>query len=170
MNSTTDAKKRRRKRNKKKADGYRSYVFEITDWELSYSFSVNWNEKLIEGPCFESMSLEIKGLILLPEKHASRGIHASFLGDRRIPPDPRDSELSNWKPRCVGTITLRGETREFLGSLPFDSLPILIGLLETKRIKYVDLHGKAPSYGSAEIRSIHFLQKYNPEEYQDALG
>jgi hypothetical protein len=39
---------------------------------------VNWNEKLIEGPYFESMSLEIEGLILLPEKHASKGMHATF--------------------------------------------------------------------------------------------
>jgi hypothetical protein len=165
MNSTIDAKKRRRKRSKRKAEEYRSYVFEITDWELSYSFSVNWNEKLIEGPYFESMSLEIEGCILLPEKHASKGMSATFLGDRRIPPDSRNPELSNWKPRCVGMITLRGETREFLGSLPFDSLPILSSLLDTKRIKYVDLYGKAPSYGSAEIRSIHFLKKYEPEEY-----
>ena len=55
--------------------------------------------------------------------------------------------------------------REFLGALPFDSLPVLGNLLETGRIKFVDLYGNMPSRGHADIRSIHFLKKYDPEEY-----
>ena len=74
----------------------------------------------------------------------------------RIPPDPRDPELANWKPRCVGAITLRGEQREFIGSLPFDSLPFLSSLHEAGRIKFIDLYGKLPSYGSADIRSVRY--------------
>jgi len=156
---------KRRKKRKRKAEENCSYIIEITDWELTYSFSVNWNEKLIEGPFFEALNLEVKGLIRVPEKYASKELNATFLGNRKMVPDPRDPEFSDWKPRCVGSITLRGETREFLGSLPLDSVPILCNLLETGRIKFVDLYGKVPSYGSAEIRSIRFLQKYDPEEY-----
>jgi hypothetical protein len=37
------------------------------------------------------------------------------------------------------------------------------GWFELIDIVPVDFHGKVPSYGSAKIRSIHFLQKYNPE-------
>jgi len=44
-------------------------------------------------------------------------------------------------------------------------VPVLSGLLETGRIKFVDLYGKVPRYGSAEIRSIHFWKKYDPEEH-----
>jgi hypothetical protein len=155
---------RRKKRRTRNAEEDCSYIVEITDWELAYSFSVNWNEKLIEGPYFETLNLEAKGLIQEPKKYASKELQLTFLGDRRKPPDPLDPELGNWKPRCVGTITLRGETREFLGSLPFDSVPIVGGLLETGRIKFLDLYGKTPSRGHADIRSIHFLRKYDPEE------
>lgn len=52
-----------------------------------------------------------------------------------------------------------------IGLLPFDSLPLPSSLHEAGRIKFIDFYGKAPSYGSVEIRSIHFLQKYDPEEY-----
>lgn len=157
------AKKRRRRT--RKAEENCSYIIEITDWELSYSFSLNWNERMSDGPYWESLHLETKGIIRMPEKYAPKEIRAVFIGDRRIPPDPRDPELGNWKPRCVGAITLRGEQREFIGSLPFDSLSLLSSLHEAGKIKFIDLYGKAPSYGSADIRSIHFLQKYNPEEY-----
>ncbi len=162
-----DVKKtaKRRKRQRRKAEENCSYTIEITGWELSYSFSLNWNEKLSDGPYWESLHLETKGILRSPEKYASKEIRAVFIGDRRIPPDPRDPQLANWKPRCVGAVTLRGEQREFIGSLPFDSLPLLSSLHEAGKIKFIDLDGKAPSYGSADIRSIHFLQKYDPEEY-----
>jgi len=113
----------------------------------------------------EFLHLEIKGLIRQPEKFAAKEIGATFLGDREILPQENARPVSDAKPLCVGSITLRGERREFLGALPFDSLPIIESLLETKRIQYFDLNGVTPYRGRAEIRSVHFFKKYDPDEY-----
>jgi len=51
---------KRRKKRKRKSEENCSYVIEITDWELTYSFSVNWSDKLFDGPYFESLHLEEK--------------------------------------------------------------------------------------------------------------
>jgi hypothetical protein len=115
MDTIKETSKRKKKR-ARKTEEYCSYVVEITDWGLANSFSMNWNEKLFDGPYFETLNLEVNGLIRTTVKYACRSIHATFLGDRRLPPDPCDQESVNRKPRCMGMITLGGETREFLGA------------------------------------------------------
>jgi hypothetical protein len=45
-----------------------SYIFEIKDWEFSYSFAVNHNKNIIEGPFWEHTDLKVKGKLAHPEK------------------------------------------------------------------------------------------------------
>jgi len=108
------------------------------------------------------LHLNIKGLFRLPEKYSSKEITSTFIGDREIFPTQNESDFT---PLCVGSITLRGEKREFLGALPFDSLPIISSLMETKQIRFVDFHGLIPKYGHADIRWIRFFKNFDPDEY-----
>jgi hypothetical protein len=152
----------RRKRQRKTVDEYCSYVVEIQEWELTYSLGLNPNPKVFSGQYSESLHLKIKGSIRLPEKYSDREMVSTFIGDREIFPMKNDSDF---KPRCVGAITLRGERREFLGALPFDSLPIVESLMETRQIQFLDLYGLIPKHGHADIRWIHFFKNYDPSEY-----
>lgn len=108
------------------------------------------------------MQLKIKGLILRPGKYSAKEIDVTFVGDRKMLPRTENENDSDRKPHCVGLITLRGECREFLGALPFDSLSIIASLLETKRIRFVDLSGLALTHGHADIQSFSFCRNYGP--------
>jgi hypothetical protein len=152
----------RRKKQHKIVDEYCSYIVEIKDWELTYSLGLNTNPKLFAGQYSEHLHLSIKGVFRLPEKYSDQEIASTFIGDREIFPLKNDSDF---KPKCVGALTLRGERREFIGALPFDSLPIVTTLMETKQIQFLDLYGQVPKHGHADVNWIHFFRKYNPNEY-----
>ena len=83
----------------------------------------------------------------------------------RRPRDIPTKNDSDFKPRCVGLLSLRGDRRDFLGSLPFDSLPIISSLIETKQIQFLDLNGLLPKHGKAYITWVHFFRNYDPNEY-----
>ena len=152
----------RRKRQHKAVDEYCSYVVEIKDWELTYSLGLNPNQKILSGQYMESLHLKIKGSIRLREKYSAKDMVSTFIGDREIFPMKNESDF---KPRCIGAITLRGERREFLGVLPFDSLPIINSLMETKQVQFLDLNSFTPRHGHADITWIHFFKNYDPSEY-----
>ncbi|HSW39570.1 MAG TPA: hypothetical protein VLL97_08780 [Acidobacteriota bacterium] len=152
----------RRKRHRKIVEEYCSYIIEIKDWELTYSHGLNSTPKLFPGQYSEHLDLSIKGIIRMHEKYSTKGVNLTFIGDREIFPLKNDSDF---KPRCVGALTLRGDRRDFLGKLPFDSLPIIDSRMETKRIQFIDLNGLAPKYGHAYITWVHFFRNYDPNEY-----
>ena len=152
----------RRKRQCKIVDEYCSYIVEIKDWEVTYSHGLNSTPKLFPGQYSEHLDLSIKGLFHLPEKYSAQEVTLTFIGDREIFPLKNESDF---RPRCVGALTLRGDRRDFLGKLPFDSLPIIASLMETKRIQFLDLNGLAPKYGNAYITWVHFFKNYDPNGY-----
>ena len=88
----------------------------------------------------------------------------TFLGDRSIISRIAEREEPEIKPNGVGSITLRGEQREFWGILPLDILPTIKSLLEAKEIQFIRFCGLVPKYGTAHIDSMYFLKTYSPDE------
>jgi hypothetical protein len=81
-----------------------------------------------------------------------------------LPDKTRKSyRISN--PISVGELRLQGEKRQFLGGVPIELLPTTASMLETKKIKYFDLHGLSPRCGQAKIKSVGFFRDYNPNDY-----
>jgi hypothetical protein len=156
--------KKKQKKPKKKVIEYWTYVVEIMDWELTYSFSLTEREEDKLYPYSEFLHLEIKGLIKEPAKYAGLEMDATIMGDRDILPDKNDNSYFERKPLGVGSLNLRGEYRKFLGFIPFDTLPILSEMLDSKNIQYFYLHGPKPHYGSTIIQSIHFYKKRDPDD------
>jgi hypothetical protein len=62
-------------------------------------------------------------------------------------------------------MTLRGERRDYLGSLPMDSFPTIIGSLAANKYKYLIFHGHTPRYGTADIFSIQFEDHFDEEDW-----
>ena len=98
---------------------YRSYIFRVASWEPYYSYSLN-DGRLHPGPYWEHLELRVAGQCLAPARAAGRTVGLTFLGSREQTDYLEDPPRSEWRPLCVGTITLRGERAEFLGSIPFD--------------------------------------------------
>jgi len=154
-------KKRSSKRKKRETRREVTYCIEILEWDLPYSYSLNINKEIIYGPIWEHMGLEIKGKLIHPEKLAEKTVDVNLLGDRRVVPVlEKPQDFREWEPKCVGTLTVRGASREYLGSLPFDMLSQLAFLIHAGKIKYLIMSGKQLQYGSAEIRSVHFSKEF----------
>jgi hypothetical protein len=162
MDEAKQKRKRKKSRRMKKPENC-SYIIEIQEWNLKYSLSLNTVPNILSGMYLESLNLEINGVIRQPEKYAGKEMTSSFLGDRSIISCISEKENTEIKPNGIGSITLRGEQREFLGVLPFDAIPIIRSLLEAKQIQYLDFYGAVPKHGHAFIESIYFLISYNHE-------
>ena len=141
-----------------------SYTIEVQNWDLTYSFGLNNIPKFIPGSFIESLDLKIMGMILQPKKYEAKEIKVTFVGDRSLISKITEEENFETKPNGIGSITLRGEQREFLGFLPIDVLPTVDSMLESKRIRFLTLYGSALTRGHAYIKYLHFLKSYEPEE------
>ena len=143
---------------------YCTFVVEVIYWELPYSFSLNHNDKHFPSPYSEHSHLHVKGVFREPKKLGGKEINLTFIGERSIIPEI-DNRSSTNKPSRVGTVMMRGENRQFIGSLPFDSFQVIAPMLESKRLRFLELHGVSPYRGEAATRSIRFFKDYDPEEW-----
>jgi len=155
------AKKTRPKRPKEE---YCTFVVEVIEWELSYLFSINLFSKHRQTPYEEYLHLNIKGMLREPKKFDGMEIDVTFMGDRNMMPDI-NNPASAVKPISLGSVKIRGEHRQFIGSLPHDSLPLIAPMLESKRIRFFHLHGSSLHRCTASINSIHFFKDFDPEDW-----
>ena len=157
--------KTRGKKNKPGRE-YTAYCIEIKDWGTPYSLYLNTDKKFWGGPYWEHVELKIRGDFIYPDKFAGKSVEVFFLGDRqKTQMLNAPAKYDDYKPLCLGSFTLRGEKREYLGSLPIDSFPTIIGSLAANKYKFLIFYGYKPRYGSAEIFSIHFYEKFAKEDW-----
>lgn len=163
---TTQTKKQTKKKalTRRPKEEYTTFVVEVVDWELPYSFSLNHDDRHFPSPYSGHLHLEVQGVIREPKKHGGKEIELTFIGERSIAPKIFNRSSDN-KPNRVGTIIMRGEYRKFIGELPFDSLQVISPMLESKRLRFLELHGLSPFRGEAVTRSIRFFKDYDPEEW-----
>lgn len=142
-----------------------TYAIEILDWELPYSFSVNFNKKMIDGPFWEHLHLTLKGKFVHPEKLANSTIESTLIGDRRLVSVVTTPEkYDQYEPISIGKLTVRGEQRESFGSIPFDVLNNINFQLQTGGIRFLVLGGQPLYRGSTDIRSIRFQKDFTEED------
>lgn len=144
---------------------YQTYVFQIDGWTPSYSFAVNhaaWRE----GPYWEYLALTVTGRIVSPSKFKDRAGQLVLLGNREDARKVEEPPSSDWRPNCVGSLTIRGRRTEYLGSIPHDSLWGVVGMLNAGALRFVDLTGEALRYGTAMIQTISFSRELDPENLE----
>ena len=142
-----------------------SLCSEILDWAPSYSFSIGQGLHK-EGDYWESANLDLTARILSPKKLRDKVIKFCVLGDRQKDQALEHPEEHQTNPLGVGSLTIRGERCEYLGSMPMSTLWGLIPALENKRLKLITLHGEKLRYGSAKIWSMGFEHEVDPDDYE----
>lgn len=152
-----------RKRGSRKPE-YQSYIFRVENPEVNYGLSID-RKGWTEGPYWEHVEILARGTIISPVNVQGRQGDLTFLGDRRLTRDLDNPIESRSQPLAVGTLTIRGGTTSFLGSLPQDVLWHLLALLSSGEIKMIVLHGEALYRGSAKILDVHFEREVDPEEW-----
>jgi len=74
-------------------------------------------------------------------------------------------KFTSCKPKAIGGLTIREKQREYIGSLPFDVLPLVGSMLSADKYKYLIFHGHALFRGSADIHSLYFKREFDEEEW-----
>ena len=74
-------------------------------------------------------------------------------------------EKQDHVPLCIGSMTFRGASSEYLGSIPFDSLMAISLMILSGAIKFIYLSGTPLKRGSSRIRYMAFWEEANPDDY-----
>ncbi|MHC1698987.1 MAG: hypothetical protein AB9919_13195 [Geobacteraceae bacterium] len=157
--------KTKRKLPAKRREEYSSYIIEITNSEMSYSFSLNKYKKLESGPHSEYMIMEFTGNVLCPAKIAGRTMKCRIRGDRENVAQLKDpNKYADYAPRLVGFIEVRKERADFYGWIPFGVLPHIYQYSQSGGIRFLNLHGTTLYRNNADIHSIGFQKDFDPDE------
>jgi hypothetical protein len=110
----------------------------------------------------------LQGECLAPKKLIGRMMVLRLLGNRKEMGALNEPEKSDLKPLCVGSISVRGDRNEFLGSLPLDSLWSLMTRLPSATFQFIDMHGERLMWGRARIRYLSFCKDIDPDHLEYA--
>jgi hypothetical protein len=147
---------------KRRVPNYQSFYVQIDDCNPNYSFAVNKSQSTV-GPYWEHLEATFSGTFLRPDRLKGLLVPLRFLGRREDQSKLQQPEDTDWRPLNVGVLTLRGERREFLGSLPFDALWGLIQVFSTSALRIVHLYGILER-GRASVQSLHFSHEVDEED------
>lgn len=164
MAKPTTTKKPRNSR-KHTQETYGSYIIEVADWQTSYSFTVNRDDRFFAGSYREHLHLEISGMLRYPFKFDGKDIRVMLLGDRKLTSNLVGEEYLDPQPRSIGGLTIRGEHRDFSAFIPFDTVPVISSLLQARQVRFISMSGTTLFRGSASINWINFMREFNPEEW-----
>jgi hypothetical protein len=137
-----------------------TFVIEILDWDMSYSFSLDPERRITPGPYWEHASLNIQGRFVEPATLLDRTVEMIIIGDRRETFAAEKPEEVKWTPKAIGGLIASKSQAEYLGSVPFDTLQLIVSLLGMGKIKFLILSGEALYRSRTDIKSIHFEKDF----------
>jgi hypothetical protein len=149
-------------RKRRPMPNYQSFYIQIEDFVPGYTFALN-SSKYTLGPYWEHLETKLTGAFLSPDRLRGNGVKLVLLGRREHQGKLEQPAETNWNPRNVGVLDIRGARREFLGSLPYDALWGLLHALSSGALRIVHLYGILER-GRAEIRSVSFARNVDPED------
>lgn len=148
-----------------KIETYESYLFDIQDWEIDYSFSLNKEPRFSPGPFSEHSCLKITAMATCPKRTKGKKFVFWLLGSRELD-DDLDNPMENLRePKGVGELTDRGDSQNYFGGIPQSFLRGYLECLEKGHFKSLLLQGPKIRYGKATITYLNFAKYHDPEEY-----
>lgn len=143
---------------------YEDFLLEVIDWHCFYSISLG---RAFRGddPYLEHQGMEVDCRIIAPSRFKGKLLFTRLISSRHMDDALNDPDTAKYEPLCVGSLTIRGKTSAYLGSLPQTTFILLIQLLSLERIRFISFHGEKLRYGSANISNISFDWTYEPEDY-----
>lgn len=144
---------------------YCTYMIEVIDWKVRYSFSTNRNRPRTLGPYSEYSAIDITGKLILPEKNSETVIEGNIYGRREYDPYiSSPEEYDKVDSHSVGIINIRKDYSSFWGWVPFTAFPLIANMFATKDFNYLQLFGEPLKYRSASIYSLDLRKDYDPED------
>jgi hypothetical protein len=140
-----------------------SYLFRIKQVMPNYSFGTNIG-RYDAGTHSEYHHTEIDTVCLSPKRFQYRQTQFTLMADRRLTRELEDLADRARPATGIGTLTLRGNRSNYLGSIPFDAALPIPGLILAGGYGFIYLAGEPMSRGSARIRYISFHHDYDPDD------
>lgn len=141
--------KKRKKRRRKPREATVYYVFEINDWEWSFSFGIN-TMKDERDPYMDFRHLHLRTKLMRPSKLSVSESELVFLPRDDLKQAGRERD----QPKAVGSLELyRGNLRG-LFSIPSDVLSLLLQMLTANRLRFAVLQGAKLRYGHTMVQSF----------------
>lgn len=144
---------------------YQTYLFEIQDSIIDYHFSLNERDGYFRGPYWEHVSLEINVKATFPEKMVGEEFKICIMGRRELDVGLDNPEDDQGNPLAIGGLTVRGNRREYLGSIPQSSFWEIERRINEGQLKAINMRGHKLKYGRAKIRSIDFAKEFDPKDF-----
>lgn len=149
-------------RKRREVEAYQTYVFQIDEVRPSYSLGLNEGRSL-GGTYDEYLHIEFIATCISPQKYEARQTRLLFMGIRSLAAELAGSNDAA-SPLCVGSLTMRGDRSEYLGSIPFDAALAVPQFALAGGARIIYLHGTAMRYGSARIRYAAFYRDIDLSE------
>jgi hypothetical protein len=143
---------------------WQSYYGDIVDWEVDYSLMVGRFGRPPQ-PYHEHLTLNVSLRLLFPPKLAGEVVAMQILGRRGEDRELDAEQHGEFLPLVVGTLTVRGREKSYLGSLPYTAIMGLLPVLESRRIRMITLHGKKLYRGEAQITSMGLVRQVDPDDW-----
>jgi hypothetical protein len=140
-----------------------SYLFQIGRCEPSYGVGIARTNRE-QGRLAEYYQPQFVCDCLSPKKFKGQQIRATIIGDR----DLNAREVRGLT--SIGSLTLRGKTCSYLGSLPMDMLSHVVTGVILGSYRYIYMSGTPLSRGHSDITSLHFDFDFEPGDFPDATG
>ena len=154
----------RKRRTKVQTQIQQSYVFRIERILPSYSFSVG-HVQHNHGDFTDYNHTDLETTCLVPSQYAGRSTKFVLLGDRRLIERMQHRLLSNDYIPSVGTLKMRKDRSEYLGSVPSDAAFAIPILALVHGLKYIYLAGQPTRGGTVKINFISFSNDFDPDDY-----
>lgn len=153
------------KRTPKRTETLESFLFKIESISPDYNLGVG-NPRFDRGAYSEHAHTEIITTCLAPKRFAGRVTTFTLLGERSISEELRKPDRTIQRPLGVGTLTMRGNRSEYLGSVPLDALLSLTQPVLAGGLKYISLAGLRDR-GTSAIRMnyIAFRRDVDLDDY-----
>lgn len=154
----------RKRRTKVQTRVQQSYVFRIERILPSYSFSVG-HVQHNDGEFTDYNHTDLETTCLVPSKYAGRSTKFVLLGDRLLIERMRHRSPSGDYIPSVGTLKMRKDQSEYLGSIPSDAAFAIPVLALVHGLKYIYLAGQPTHGGTVKINFISFSNDFNADDY-----
>lgn len=141
------------------------YLFEIVGISPTYSFHVG-HERFEPGAYGEHLHIGLTAMCLRPRKFEGRETGFTFIGTRELVTQTQAMPRTGVYPNRVGTLTLRGEQSDYLGSLPYDAASTLPLMVLAGGYRFIYLSGPPMYRGSSRIGSSSFYRDFDPNDLE----
>lgn len=141
-----------------------TFVFRIETIFPDYSFTIG-HERFGDGDYAEHSQTKINATCLIPHRFEGRATTLTLLGSRQIIDKiSKRSPVSGYTPN-IGSLTMRGQRSEYLGSIPFDAALALPAITLLGGFKFISLSGISTRGGKIQINYMSFFTEFDSDDY-----